>query len=372
MVKRKILSVVLCAAILSAALCTGVQAAGMGEFQKQRTYSGQFHDIGGKWYETYIADLYEYGLAEGMSEDTMAPDDPVTVAQIVALASRVNAKYYDGKIGEADGGAWYAPYISYAIDYGLIMKEDSRDVDRPATRAESALILSRALPGSQFEAVGDAASFSDISADDPCRASVALLCRAGVITGYGDGTFRPGQGINRAETMTIVDRIVNKSLRHGYNEWLQSQPADDGTDSSGNNQGSAPIGVGVGFGRATFLLKGVAMLTVDMENSSFTLAVYANDQTGGMVTMAGVCEVKTDNSGKILMSCVVSDRAAQGGADTTVAAQAAALNMLGFTYDGDLSLQLTEAIKNGAAAPSVDGSPLVGMLSIGATLTVAN
>lgn len=370
MVKRKILSVVLCAAILSAALCTGVHAAGMGEFQKQRTYSGQFHDIGGKWYETYIADLYEYGLAEGMSADTMAPKDPITVAQIVALAVRVNAKYYNGKIGEAEG-AWYAPYISYALDYGLITEEESRDVDRPATRSESALILSRTLPDWQLDRVNDTGSFSDIAADDPCLAAVTRLCRAGVITGYEDGTFRPEQGISRAEAMTVVDRLVNKSLRYGYNEWLQGQTAGGGKDDgSGDDQGADPIGVGVGFGRATFLLQGKAMLTVDMENSSFTLAVYAGE-TGGMVTMSGVCEVKQDSSGKILMSCVVSDRAAQGGANLDVALEAAALNALGFTYDGNRTLQLTEAIRNGAAVPGTN-TKVVGTLCLGATLTVAN
>ena len=370
MVKRKILSVVLCAAVLSAALCTGVRATGMGEFQKQRTYSGQFHDISGGWYEKYIADLYEYGLAEGVSADTMAPKDPVTVAQVVTLAARVSEKYYDGKIREADG-AWYAPYISYAIDYGIITKEQSEDVDRPATRGESALILSRALPNEQFDKVKDPVSFSDIAGDDPCRAAVERLCCAGVITGYEDGTFRPEQGISRAEAMTIVDRMINKSLRSGYNEWLQSRPENSGNGGSEDNQGSDPIGVGVGFGRATFLSQGIAMLTVDMENSSFTLAVYANDKTGGVVTLAGVCEVKQDNSGKILMSCVVTDRAAQGGATTAVAEQAAALNMLGFVYDGNRSLTLTEAIKGGAAVATT-GEVVVGTLKIGMTMTVAN
>lgn len=369
--KRKILSLALCAALFSAALCTGVQAAGMGEFQKQLTYSGQFHDIKGKWYETYIADLYEYGLAQGMGGDTMAPDEPVTVAQIVALAARVSAKYYDGTIAQASG-EWYEPYISYAIDYGLIAREDAQDVDRPATRGESALILSRSLPGWQFDAVNEAGSFGDIAEGDPCRAAVALLCRAGVITGYEDGQFRPGQGISRAEAMTIVDRIVNKTLRRGYNEWWQNRPADggQGSDAPEENQGSEPIGIGVGFGRATFLLKGIAMLTIDMENSSFTLAVYASKETGGMVTMAGVCELKEGKEGRNMISCVVTDRAAQGGASAEVAEQAAALTALGFTYDGNRTLVLTEAVANRTAV--ADKQPVVGMLEIGMQLTVAN
>lgn len=373
--KRKILSLILCAAMVSAALCTGAQAVGMDEFRKERTYSGQFQDISGKWFETYIADLYEYGLAEGMSENTMAPDDPVTVAQIVTLAARVSAKYYNGKIGEADG-KWYEPYISYALDYGLITEAEVGDVERPATRGESALIFSRTLPEAQFEKVSDGGSFSDVGKDEPCSGAVAKLCRAGVINGYGDGTFRPGQGISRAETMTIVDRMVNKSLRHGYNEWLESQqpPSGENGGGSGETPGSEPSDDGVGFTRATFVRNGVSVLDLDLESGSFTLVVSTDPSGGGMVTMTGVCEARADSTGNILMSCVVGERAVQGGAGAeaaAVAAQAAALSALGFVYDGNRTIQLTEAIANGTSLKG-NGTQVVGVLSIGMTMTAAN
>lgn len=372
--KRKILSLALCAALFSAALCTtGVQASGMGEFQKQRTYSGQFYDIKGKWYETYIADLYEYGLAQGTGTNTMSPDEPITVAQIIALTARVNAKYYDGKIREADG-EWYEPYINYAIEYGLMTKEAAmQNLNRPATRGESVLMLSRALPDVEFEAMNEVYSFGDVSRDDPCRTAVTLLYCAGVITGCEDGLFHPEQSISRAEVMTVLDRTVNKTLRSGYNGWLQNRPVinDQGSGASEGNQGSGIIGVGVGYGRATFLSKGVSMLTVDMENSSFTLAVYADTQAGGMITMSGVCEVREDTDGVITLSCVVTDRAAQGGASVAVANQAAELNALGFTYDGNRSLQLTEAIKNMTPVTS-NLAAVVGTLRIGMTMSVAN
>ncbi len=367
--KRKILSLVLCTALFSAALCTGVQATGMGEFQKQRTYDGRFSDISGKWHETFIADLYEYGLAEGMSDTEMAPDAPVTVAQVIALAARINAKYYSGTIGEPGGGAWYDPYISYARDYGLIDRNAEVEADRPATRGESALIFSRALPDWQFDAVNESGDFGDVAETDACFAAARLLCRAGVINGYEDGLFRPEGEISRAEAMTIADRTVNKSQRRGYDEAQQAGPGQGGNQGSDENQGSGLIGVGTGEGRATFLAQGVAMLTIDMKNSSFTLAVYADIKTGGMVTLAGVCEVKEDANGNVLLSCAVTDRAAQGGASVTVANQAEALEALGFTYDGNRTIKLTEAVVNKS---SVLKGNIIGLLSIGASMTVAN
>lgn len=361
--KRKILSLVLCMALFSAALCTGVQAAGMDEFQKQRTYDGRFSDISGKWHETYIADLYEYGLAEGVSDTEMAPDEPVTVAQIIALAARINAKYYNGKIGES-GDEWYQPYVSYAIDYGLITEDDTENVNRPATRGESVLIFSRALPRQQLEGMNQNVNFSDIGAADPCRDAALMLCRAGVLSGYEDGSFRPDQGISRAEAMTVADRMVNKPMRQGFNEWWQSRPVNESPSTE-------VIGVGIGHGRATFLAQGVSMLTIDLENSSFALAVYADLTTGGMVTMTGACEVKQDTNGNVILSCVVTDRVAQGGASTEAAKQAAAVEALGFVYNANGSATLAEAIVNRTLKTDADTS-VVGLLKIGMTMAAAN
>ena len=365
--KQKILSLVLCTALFSAALCTGVQATGMGEFQKQRTYDGRFSDISGKWHETFIADLYEYGLAEGMSDTEMAPDAPVTVAQVIALAARINAKYYNGTIGQAGGGAWYEPYISYARDYGIIDRSAEVEADRPATRGESALIFSRALPDWQFDAVNEAPGFGDVAEGDACRAAVTLLCRAGVINGYEDGLFRPEGDISRAEAMTIADRTVNKSQRLGYDEAQQGKPEQDGDKEPEDNDNQEPS---VLSGRGTFLAKGLAMLTTDLDKSSFTLAVTA-DIKGGMVTFSGVCETAEDADGRIIMTCVVKDRAAQGGATETVAKQAEALSALAFTYDGNGNLVLTEAVVDGKMV-SKDKAVVVGMLSIGTSMVVAN
>lgn len=368
--KRKILSLALCAALFSTALCTGVQATGMGEFQKQRTYSGQFQDITGKWHETYIADLYEYGLVEGVGENTMAPDQPVTVAQVIALAARINAKYYDGKIGEAGNGEWYEPYISYAFDYGVTDRNkpvSASDANRPATREESVIIFSRVLPDWQLDAVNDAIAFDDLPEDTQCGAAVTLLYRAGVINGYDDGLFHPDKTISRAEIMTIADKIVNKSQRRGYNEAFngseESVGSTGGDDGSDNNKWIANEASG------TFIAQGKAMVNADVEKGHFMMAVTATE--GGMVTLSGACETKADPSGGIVLTCVVMDKVAQGGVSEYVAEQAESITAFVFSYDRRGILTLTEVVSDGNLISNTNTNVL-GLLSIGMTLTVAN
>lgn len=372
--KRKILSLALCAALFSAALCTGVQATGIGEFQKQQTYSGQFQDIKGKWHERYIADLYEYGLAEGVEENTMAPNQPVTVAQVIALAARINAKYYNGKIGEAGDGEWYEPYISYAFDYGLTDRNkpvSAVEAKRPATREESVIIFSRVLPDWQLDAVNDSKDFDDVPEDAQCHAAVTLLYRAGVINGYDDGLFRPNGTISRAEIMTIADKIVNKSQRRGYNEAFAGVAGNSGTQGggAGNNDGQENNKWTAKEASGTFVAQGKAMLNADWEKGSFMMAVTALE--GGMVTISGACETKAGPDGNIVLTCVVMDRVAQGGVSESVSNQANSITAMVFSYDGSKILTLVEAVSDGNLI-SGNKENVLGLLSIGTTLTVAN
>ena len=49
-----------------------------------------------------------------------------------------------------------------------------------------------------------ATAFSDIQVTTPYRTAIETLKEKGIISGYGDGTFRPGAQVNRAEFLKIV------------------------------------------------------------------------------------------------------------------------------------------------------------------------
>ncbi len=49
-----------------------------------------------------------------------------------------------------------------------------------------------------------AASFTDVPADNPYYVAVESLKNLGVVKGYGDGTFRPDQLVNRAEALKMI------------------------------------------------------------------------------------------------------------------------------------------------------------------------
>lgn len=79
------------------------------------------------------------------------------------------------------------------------------------TRAEVATIFFRLLTNDvRDENLTKANRYSDVAATSWYNTAVSTLSSMGIITGYPDGTFGPQRDITRAETMTLVNRILNR------------------------------------------------------------------------------------------------------------------------------------------------------------------
>lgn len=80
---------------------------------------------------------------------------------------------------------------------------------RSVNRAEFAAILAAGLGLSADNAA--ASGFADVSAGDWFSRDVAAAAQYGLINGFGDGTFRPGKTITRAEAMAMLARAMKVS-----------------------------------------------------------------------------------------------------------------------------------------------------------------
>lgn len=92
-------------------------------------------------------------------------------------------------------------HFAYIVGYGNGEVRPNAAI----TRAEFAAIAAR------FDNDGDktAAKFSDI-ATHWAKDEISIAYNNGWITGYPDGTFGPQRDITRAETMTLVNRVLNR------------------------------------------------------------------------------------------------------------------------------------------------------------------
>ena len=170
-----------------------------------------------QWYYESVQRVYALTLMEGTDSVTFTPNGTVPLSQGLAVAVRIYEKYYHiDDTSEGYGGQWYAYYVDRARTYGILPDAlEGQTVTRPATRAELAEILSRALPESELRPLTDVETLPDYSQEDVYWNGVILLYRAGVIQGNDQGLFLPDSNIRRSELAAMLTRLVLPETRVG-------------------------------------------------------------------------------------------------------------------------------------------------------------
>lgn len=231
---------------VSALAALTLAAAHASGFEKTRSYENNFTDIpADAWYASEVASAYELSLMEGIGGSLFDPDGSVTVAEAVTMASRASAIYADKQIPDASG-AWYTPYIRYALSAGIIADGQFDDYDRPASRAEVASLFAHALPAKWFAEKNDVTSINDVSEKLSCHDDVLLLYKAGVLLGSDSyGNFRPADNITRAECAAVIGRVALPGSR--LSRRLDKYSEDDAYLLAFNN-GYADVKEGIASG----------------------------------------------------------------------------------------------------------------------------
>lgn len=220
---RRMLALLLPLALL---LSVAAQAAGGDaepRFRRTQTYDGRFADVSPEqWFYPYAAASYEYALIAGRP-DGFAPNEPVQVAELLTLSARIRAAYEGDAIPAAAADeAWYAPYLAYLAARGLLVPTIT-DYDASATRAQLAAVFAATLPEDCFDnrnallvtdAYASGAYIADVGEYTPYQPQILWMYRQGLLAGTdAAGAYRPEQTTTRAETATIVTRMVDPSLR---------------------------------------------------------------------------------------------------------------------------------------------------------------
>lgn len=157
-------------------------------------------------------DHFAYIVGYGNGE--VRPQNSITRAEVAAIFFRLleddvrDANYTrQNKFTDVSNDAWYCSAVSTLSAMGIISgyPDATFRPNASITRAEFAAIATR------FDVNGDKtpASFNDI-ADHWAKDEIAVAANNGWVNGYEDGSFRPQNKITRAETMSLVNRVLNR------------------------------------------------------------------------------------------------------------------------------------------------------------------
>ena len=157
-------------------------------------------------------DHFAYIVGYGNGE--VRPQNNITRAEVATIFFRLLTDDVrdenltkTNRYSDVASTAWYNTAVSTLSSMGIITgyPDGTFRPNAAITRAEFAAIAAR------FDSNGDktTAKFSDI-ATHWAKNEISIAYNNGWITGYPNGTFGPQRDITRAETMTLVNRVLNR------------------------------------------------------------------------------------------------------------------------------------------------------------------
>ena len=165
----------------------------------------------------------------GYTDGTFGPSRSMTRAEAAAIFARLLAEKNGDTIStvantrftDIPAHAWYSGYAKYLNNNGVTYGK-SKTIFAPndaITRAEFTTLAVRF-----FDVYGDGDAeimeqykdFNDVSDGYWAAAYIKAAAKHGWINGYGDGSFRADDEINRAEVVTIVNRLLGREADEDY------------------------------------------------------------------------------------------------------------------------------------------------------------
>lgn len=199
--KHKILSLILVFAMTVSLLTVGTGAV-------EPTYG----DTAGHWAESSIERWSAYGIIQG-SNGQFDPNGQLTCAQLATILAKLlklpAAK--DAGFTDNTADAWYYDAINRCAAAGILNGNGDGTVtpEAPITRERAMVMLARAL-GIEPIRKPDLTKYTDAAQVSAyAQGYVAALIEAGIVGGVTADELAPQANINRASTVTILDRAIS-------------------------------------------------------------------------------------------------------------------------------------------------------------------
>lgn len=193
------------------------------QFHLSPSRRASFQDVSGRdWYDVWVDIAYNTGLMVGAGDGNFEPLRTLTVAETLRLAACLESRALrdDFHLQTVSGPLWYSSSVAYCEASGIIEPGQfaQADLSRSVTRAEMACVFSATTPVRSMEYRNSTALIQsripDVKAGDFAADAIFGLYAKGILNGTDSAlTFRPDDGLTRAEAAAIVSRIARPEQR---------------------------------------------------------------------------------------------------------------------------------------------------------------
>lgn len=176
------------------------------------TFNEKFTDIKpGYWAESLIEAAAAANIVKGATDNTFSPERSITRAEFVSMLVRsigLTASADGQSFADVPSQAWYATDVAAAQAVGIVFGSDGVfQPNAPVTRAEAVSLITRAYEYKNGSiALPAATDFFQDGNSIPTWASEAVIKASSLslVSGYQDGTFKPGKLATRAEALKLI------------------------------------------------------------------------------------------------------------------------------------------------------------------------
>ncbi|WP_058302308.1 S-layer homology domain-containing protein [Gorillibacterium timonense] len=196
--------------VLSSGVSVKADETGGEQLPKQVTFS----DISKHWAKSSIEQAMKKGYVNGYADGTFQPNRQISRAEFTKMLVSALGLTVEPSV---DGGKWYDPYFAAASKADITSaSEFNNNVDKPLTRLEMSRLamkaLGKKLTGYEPERHEVGHTFDEFKAegDDHYNPKKFVLYAAqtGVIGGVAPGVIAPDNTTTRAESITVIERIL--------------------------------------------------------------------------------------------------------------------------------------------------------------------
>jgi len=196
-------------------LCVMFTLVPMNVFAAETTTTKFASDISGHWAKDTIQRWMDQGSIKGYEDGTFRPDNNISRAEFMSLVNEIFNCEAVGTSAFSDVKStdWFAGAVAkaYAAGYITGYPDGTMKPGNPITREEAASIIAIIK---KLPANPDASQeFLDAGSLDWSKGAVGAAYAAGIMNGYQDQTFRGQMNIKRGEAVVALDKAMRYTTK---------------------------------------------------------------------------------------------------------------------------------------------------------------
>jgi hypothetical protein len=183
------------------------------------------NDLQGHWVRQAVSRAVALDLISGYPDGQFKPEQEISQIEALVLFMRAEGFNFDKAATQNKTGKvpvqkvktplipWGQNYLDAAAENHFLSAEEVAAFNPQVsiTRAQIAALLSRILQLPLADVAAGSTAFTDLASTPPAYLPYVLsISKAGIMTGYQDGSFGPNMGLKRSEAAALLSKLMEQ------------------------------------------------------------------------------------------------------------------------------------------------------------------